>query len=33
MHQDDIKEALSCIAFVLIFTIGFVVIWVSGGAP
>ena len=24
MHQDDIKEALNCIGFVIIFAIGFV---------
>jgi hypothetical protein len=33
MHKDDIKEAISCIAFVLIFVFGFVVIWAAGGAP
>ena len=33
MHKDDIKEAINCIAFVLIFTIGFVAIWAAGGAP
>jgi len=32
MHQDDIKEAINCIAFVLIFTVGFVLIW-AGGTP
>lgn len=33
MHQDDIKEALNCIAFVIIFTVGFVLIWAAGGTP
>lgn len=33
MHQDDIKEAINCIAFVLIFAVGFVLIWAAGGTP
>ncbi len=33
MHQDDIKELLSCVSFVLIFTVGFVLIWAAGGTP
>ena len=33
MHKDDIKEALNCIGFLVIFAIGFVVIWAAGGTP